>query len=60
MRIDGVGIQGHWKIGKVPKAEIAQSIQEFAALGIDVAFAELNIDVLARDFEDAKSVSVVS
>lgn len=46
VRVDGVGIQGHWHLGSVPYAEIEQSIKEFAALGIEVTFTELDISVL--------------
>jgi endo-1,4-beta-xylanase len=46
VRIDGVGIQGHWKFDKVPLPEIEKSIQEFAALGIEVMFTELDLSVL--------------
>lgn len=46
VRIDGVGIQGHWHLNRVPYADIEQSIKEFAALGIDVMFTELDISVL--------------
>lgn len=46
VRIDGVGIQGHWHLGKVPLKNIEQSIKEFSALGIKVMFTELDISVL--------------
>lgn len=46
VRIDGVGIQGHWHIDHLPLNEIEKSIQEFSALGIDVMFTELDISVL--------------
>jgi len=46
VRIDGVGIQGHWHLGRVPIKEIEESIQQYAALGITVMFTELDIDVL--------------
>src|SRR6188768_3752885 len=53
VRIDGVGIQGHWHLNKVPLKEIEESIQEFSALGIKVMFTELDIEVLKRDFQGA-------
>ncbi len=34
VKIDGVGIQGHWHVGKVPFKEIEESIQQYAALGV--------------------------
>jgi endo-1,4-beta-xylanase len=46
VRIDGIGIQGHWHIGKVPLKEIEESIQAFSTLGIKVMFTELDISVL--------------
>ena len=46
VRIDGVGIQGHWHIKNIPLKEIEQSILEFSALGIDVMFTELDLSVL--------------
>lgn len=46
VRIDGVGIQGHWRVGSVPMEYIEQSIREFAALGVDVMFTELDLSVL--------------
>ncbi|HVG16590.1 MAG TPA: endo-1,4-beta-xylanase [Chitinophagaceae bacterium] len=46
VRIDGVGIQGHWHLNDVPFAEIEQSRKDFSALGIEVMFTELDINVL--------------
>jgi endo-1,4-beta-xylanase len=46
VRIDGVGIQGHWKANNIPLADIEKSIQEFSALGIEVMFTELDLSVL--------------
>lgn len=48
VRIDGVGIQGHWHLGQVPFKDIEQSITDFAVLGIKVAITELDINVLPR------------
>ena len=53
VRIDGVGIQGHWHAGKIPLKDIEESIQQFAALGVQVAFTELDIEVLPRNFSGA-------
>ena len=53
VRIDGVGIQGHWHVGRVPFKDIEESILEYAALGIKVAFTELDIEVLPRNFQGA-------
>ena len=53
VRIDGVGIQGHWQIGKVPFKEIEESILQYSALSIKVMFTELDIEVLPRNFQGA-------
>jgi endo-1,4-beta-xylanase len=46
VRIDGVGIQGHWHMDNPPMENIEESIKEFSALGIQVAFTELDLSVL--------------
>ena len=46
VRIDGVGIQGHWSAGHVPYEDIEKSILEFSALGVKVMFTELDLSVL--------------
>ena len=53
VRIDGVGIQGHWKIGKIPFNDIEESIVQYAALGLTVMITELDIEVLPRNVEGA-------
>ncbi|CCH51773.1 Endo-1,4-beta-xylanase [Fibrisoma limi BUZ 3] len=53
VRIDGVGIQGHWHVGKVPLKDIEESILQYAALGLKVMFTELDIEVLPRNFQGA-------
>jgi endo-1,4-beta-xylanase len=53
VRIDGVGIQGHWHVGQVPLKDIEESIEQYAALGIKVMFTELDIEVLPRSFQGA-------
>jgi endo-1,4-beta-xylanase len=52
-RIDGVGIQGHWHVGKVPFKDIEESILQYAALGLKVMFTEVDIEVLPRNFQGA-------
>ncbi len=53
VRIDGVGIQGHWKAGNVPLNDIEESIKEFAALGVEVMFTELDLGVLPNPWDNA-------
>nr|MCU0335224.1 endo-1,4-beta-xylanase [Chitinophagaceae bacterium] len=53
VRIDGVGIQGHWQVGKVPLKDIEESIEAYAAMGLKVMITELDIEVLPRNFSGA-------
>ncbi len=55
VRIDGVGIQGHWKAGNVPMKDIEESLKEFSALGIQVMFSELDLTVLPNPWDQATS-----
>lgn len=50
-RIDGVGIQGHWRINGPPLKEVAESIIEFAALGLKVSFTELDLTALPNPWD---------
>jgi len=54
VRIDGVGIQGHWHLGRIPLKDIEESILEYSALGLKVMFTELDIEVLQRNFTGAE------
>ncbi len=46
IKVDGVGMQGHWHMNSPTIEEIETSILEYAALGVKVAITELDIDVL--------------
>jgi GH35 family endo-1,4-beta-xylanase/beta-xylosidase len=46
VRIDAIGIQGHWHLGRLPLQNIAESLDAFAQLGIKVNITELDISVL--------------
>ncbi|KRD05369.1 1,4-beta-xylanase [Flavobacterium sp. Root901] len=50
-KIDGVGIQGHWRLESPSIEEIEKSILEYSALGIKVAFTELDITVLPNPWD---------
>lgn len=58
VRIDGVGIQGHWHVDDVPFEYIEQSIREFSALGIQVAFTELDLSVLPNPWGRSASADI--
>ncbi|WP_290712730.1 endo-1,4-beta-xylanase, partial [Flavihumibacter sp. CACIAM 22H1] len=53
VRIDGVGIQGHWQLGKIPFAAIEESIIAYHSLGLKVLITELDIDVLPGNYQGA-------
>jgi len=48
LRIDGVGIQGHWALGSPGIAEIERGIRAYAGEGLKVMITELDVDVLPR------------
>ena len=48
VRLDGVGIQGHWEIDKIPYQNIEDSIIAFHAEGLKVMITELDMDVVSR------------
>jgi endo-1,4-beta-xylanase len=52
VRIDCVGIQGHWRASKIPFDQIEQSIIEFSALGIKVMFTELDLGVIPNPWDN--------
>jgi endo-1,4-beta-xylanase len=48
LRIDAVGMQGHWLLETPTVGEIEASIVAFAATGVKVHVTELDIEVLPR------------
>ena len=46
IRIDGVGIQGHWGLNFPRNEYVEAAIDSFAALGVKVMITEMDIDVL--------------
>ncbi|MBD9369730.1 endo-1,4-beta-xylanase [Xanthomonas sp. XNM01] len=46
VRIDGIGMQGHWGLDYPAIADIEAAIDAYAALGVKVMITELDIDVL--------------
>ena len=46
IRIDGIGIQGHWGLNYPSTAHIEAAIDAYAALGVKVMVTELDVDVL--------------
>lgn len=50
IKISGVGIQGHYHLDSPTLKDIDESIAAFGALGLKVAFTELDINVLPNPF----------
>ncbi|MFN3850170.1 MAG: endo-1,4-beta-xylanase [Spirosomataceae bacterium] len=46
IRIDGIGMQGHWGLNYPKNEYIEQAIDAYAALGVKVMITELDVDVL--------------
>lgn len=46
LRIDGVGMQGHWGLNYPKNEHIEAAIEAYAALGVKVMITELDVDVL--------------
>lgn len=46
IRVDGVGIQGHWGLNYPKNEYIEAAIDSFASLGVKVMITELDVDVL--------------
>lgn len=59
LRIDGVGIQGHWELDDVPFKEIDDAISEFHSAGVQVMITELDVDVVLPRFIDDLTSSQV-
>lgn len=51
IKVDGVGIQGHWSLNSNPEKDVEDAIIEYSKLGIKVAFTELDITVLPNPWE---------
>lgn len=51
VKIDGIGMQGHWGLNFPDLKEIDKSLTEYAALGIKISITELDITVLPNPFE---------
>lgn len=50
-KVDGVGIQAHWRLESPSLQEIEESILAYSAIGLKVAFTELDITVLPNPWD---------
>ncbi|THU99112.1 hypothetical protein K435DRAFT_719999 [Dendrothele bispora CBS 962.96] len=58
--IDGIGLQGHLDVGKLP-TNLKATVQRFANLGIEVAFTEVDIGTTTQDFtQQAKDYATLT
>jgi endo-1,4-beta-xylanase len=53
IRIDGIGIQGHFGLGDDAPNRLDEAIVAYAAAGLKVAITELDVDVLPRNMRGA-------
>ena len=53
--IQGIGIQGHWRLDQIPFKDIEEAILAFHAEGMRVMITELDIDVVSRKTTGAES-----
>jgi endo-1,4-beta-xylanase len=53
VRIDSVGIQGHWLLDYPPTEMIEKGIDTLAATGVKIMITELDVDLLPRDSSGA-------
>lgn len=60
IRIDGIGIQGHWGLNFPKTKYIEDAIDAFSALGVKVMITELDVDVLPLTREGQIIGSVMS
>ena len=51
IKIDGIGMQGHWHLNSPTIEEIEKSILAYSALGVKVAITELDVSVLPSPWD---------
>jgi len=47
IRVDGIGMQGHWDMGYPGPQQIKEAIELYSSLGVKVHITELDISVFA-------------
>ena len=58
VRLDAIGLQGHWLIHWPPTQMIEKALDALAAAGVQVFITELDVDLLPRDGSGADMVQV--
>ena len=51
IKVDGIGMQGHWHLNSPSLEEIEQSILDYSELGVKVAITELDVSVLPNPWD---------
>ena len=51
VKVDGIGMQGHWHLDSPSLEEIEQSILDYSELGVKVAITELDVSVLPNPWD---------
>jgi len=51
IKVDGIGMQGHWGLESPSLEEIEKSILDYASLGVKVAITEMDINVLPSPWD---------
>ena len=51
VKVDGIGMQGHWHLNSPSLEEIEQSIVDYSELGVKVAITELDVSVLPNPWD---------
>ncbi|HET8736817.1 MAG TPA: endo-1,4-beta-xylanase [Pricia sp.] len=51
IKVDGIGMQGHWHLNSPSLEEIEQSILDFSEIGVKVAITELDVSVLPNPWD---------
>lgn len=49
IKVDGIGMQGHWKIGSPTKEQIETAIDMYSALGVTVQITEFDVSIYQSD-----------
>ena len=53
--VQGIGIQGHWQIDKIPFQDLEDAIMAFHAEGLPVMITELDLDIVTRETTGAEA-----
>jgi endo-1,4-beta-xylanase len=55
IRIDGIGLQGHWRLDRPSAGDIKNIINRISRAGLEVKISELDISVYTKDNQSAQT-----